>query len=368
MKSIVEVALIAVISIGFSSGGDSVGAAQTGARSLPPMGMFTSCEIDTVLTTNCEQQDLAMRQIGLTWEANFIGIAAHKTGPGSLQEWFTYDASIGMNQAIVIKHAIDDPVDALRGDNLIRGFNNSLATDCGATNNQQIISCIASVASGVSGFHYMWDIYDEPGCPNRSIGYCAGTLAGGRHNNVATLAKYIHSIDPTHGIFGVNVGDCCGSNGSSEQTVLKNLYSWLAIPPATSTGFDYYPIPEGTAFGKIADIGTDATGIARVIQANNPGMRMNVTMQAFSWLQEGGKGCASIAVCPYPTESQMQSERDQVLYYAFKARQPISVMWWYYWPDIICENTYPGCSSTANQAALKSAMTAPFPAKPPRSR
>lgn len=367
MKLVTNAALTAVIATaccGTAVGDGDMSAAKKAGPPVPPMGVFTSCEIDTALTTNCEQQDLAMRQIGLTWEANFIGIAAHKTGPASLRAWFTYDASIGMNQAIVIKQAINDPVDALLGHNLITGFDNSFATDCSATNNEQIISCIYSVASSVPGFHYMWDIYDEPGCPNRSIGYCAGTLAGRNYNNVATLAKYIHSIDPTHGIFGVNVGDCCGSNGSSQQTVLNNLYSWLATPPSTSTGFDYYPIPEGTTFGKIANIGTDTTGIAGVIQANNPRMQMNATMQAFSWLQESGRGCTSITVCPYPTESQMQSERNQVLYYAAKAHQPISVLWWYYWPDIVCENTYPGCSSKANRAALKGAMTAPFPATP----
>jgi hypothetical protein len=363
MKSIAKVALTAVISIGCCGGGASASGAKD-APPLPPMGVFTSCEIDAALTTSCEQQDLAMRQIGLTWEADFIGIAAHKTGPESLQAWFTYDASIGMNQAIVIKHAINDPVDVLRGDNLIKDFSKTLATDCGATNNEQIVSCIYSVASRVPGFHYMWDIYDEPGCPDRSIGYCAGSLAGGNYNNLATLARYIHSIDPMHGIFGVNVGDCCVTG---QTTVFKNLYSWLAAPPATSTGFDYYPIPEGSQFGEIANIGTNAAGIAHVIQAHNPGMQMNVTLQAFSWLQETAKGCTSIALCPYPTLRQMQSERDHVLYYAAQAHQPISVLWWYYWPDIVCENTYPGCSSTANQAALKGAMTAPFPAMPPRS-
>jgi hypothetical protein len=349
-------------------GGGSADAAQKAGPLLPPMGVFNSCEIDTALTSppNCEQEDLAMRQIGLTWEANFIGaLMAHKTGTNSLQAWFAYDAQIGMSQALVVKAAVLDPVNVLTGNYLITQFSPSLANDCGATNNEQIIACIHSVASSVPGFHYMWDIYDEPDCPNQSIGYCNGVQTRS-FGNEETLANYIHSIDPTHGIFGVNVGDCCLSSG--QTAVTNNLYSWLAIPPSTSTGFDYYPIPERAPFGEIANIGKDVTGIARVIQGKNRGMKMNATLQAFSWYQEGAKECTSVTLCPYPTESQMQSERDQVLYYAARAHQPISVLWWYSWSDITCmgeKENYPGCNASANEAALKGTMTAPFPQSRP---
>src|SRR5262249_15274641 len=139
-----------------------------------------------------------------------------------------------------------------------------------------------------------------------------------------------------------------------------------------SVGWDYYPIPEGAgppgSGQTISNFGTNTTGISGVIQAKNPGIKMNVTLQAFSWYQEGGNfGCRSEAICRFPTQAQMQNERDQVLYYAAQAHQPISVLWWYYWPDITCLNTYPGCSASANVGALKGALTAPFPAVPPPS-
>lgn len=330
--------------------------------------MFNSCEIDTALAM-CEQEDAAMKSLGITWETNYIGIAANATGANSLQALFAYDASIGFSQDIELKAAVNDPVNVLTGNSLITNFDNSLANTCPATNNEQIVACIARVAQSVPNFHYMWDLYDEPGCPNQSISFCGGTQAGGNYANELTLATYIHSIDPTHIITGVQVGDCCGNpNGGSQQSVINTLFSWISTAPESGTGFDYYPIPEGATFGQIANIGTDATDIAAEIQANNPGMQMNVTLQAFSWYQEGGKGCTSMTVCPYPTESQMQEERDEAVYYAAQAHQPISVIFWYYWPDITCNGAtenYPGCSASANEAALESAINAPFPASAP---
>ena len=76
---------------------------------------------------------------GYTWEINYIGLMAHKTGAESLQALFTYDASIGMGQVIAVSRAINDPVNVLTGTSLVT-FNgdSSLASDCGATNNEQI--------------------------------------------------------------------------------------------------------------------------------------------------------------------------------------------------------------------------------------
>jgi len=325
--------------------------------------MFNSCEIDTALAT-CEQEEQAMKQIGITWEADFIGVlAAHKTGSNSLQAWFQYDASIGFSQALVIKHAINDPVNVLTGNSLITDFDSSLANDCGATNNEQIIQCIVSVAATVPSFNYSWDLYDEPGCPNQSLGYCAGSLAGGNYNNVQTLANYIHSIDPNHGIMGVNVGDCCSA--TTQAAIDQNLFSWLAVSPATSVGWDYYPIPQSVTNQPLSNIGIDTTAVAAALQAKDPGVKMNVTLQAFSWYQENGFGCTSATMCPFPTQAQMQSERDQVLYNANRAHQSISVLWWYYWPDITCLNTYSGCSASTNEAALRAVIAAPFPATAP---
>src|SRR5579863_2959119 len=85
------------------------------APPLPPEGVYNSCEIDSALTTMCEQEDAAMVNDGITWEINYIGaLMAHKTGPMSLQAWFTYDASIGMGQIISLKQAIYDPVNVLK--------------------------------------------------------------------------------------------------------------------------------------------------------------------------------------------------------------------------------------------------------------
>jgi hypothetical protein len=330
------------------------------ATTLPPQGVYNSCEIDTALTTMCEQEDAAMASDGYQWEINYIGLMAHETGTQSLQAWFTYDASIGMGQIFAVEGAINDPVNVLTGTRLVTiNGDNNLASDCGATNNEQVISCIYKVASSVPGFHWKWYTYDEPGCPNQTIGYCQGTLAGGNYNNVATLAQYIYSIDPTHPVIGTEVGDTGG------QTVTNTEFSWLLSAASPVTGFDHYPIPENGNFGMIDDIGTIAGYLANTIAADYSPEQVYYVGQAFSWYQESGKGCTSITVCPYPTTAQMQDMRDQALYYANKAGKPMSLILWYYWPDITCLNTYPGCSASANRASLKSAAFAPFPATPP---
>jgi hypothetical protein len=327
---------------------------------VPEQGLYNSCEIDTALTTMCEQEDAAMASDGFKWEIDYIGLMAHKTGPESLQAWFQYDASIGMGQAIVVSRAINDPVNVLTGTDLVT-FNgdSSLATDCGAKNNEQIIACIDSVANSVPGFHFKWYLYDEPGCPDQSIGYCQGTLAGGNYSNIATLARYIHSIDPHHRVIGTQVGDAGG------QTVINNMFTWLTTPTTPTTGFDHYPVPENGNFGAISDIGAIAGELASTIHTTNPSEDMYYVGQAFSWYQEDGKGCSSVTVCPFPTETQMQEMRDQALYYANLAGKPVSHIFWYYWPDVTCLTNYPGCNAAANRAALKSAAFAPFPVAPP---
>src|SRR5580704_9800729 len=62
---------------------------SSSTTTLPPQGVYNSCEIDTALTTMCEQEDAAMRSDGFTWEINYIGLMANKTGTQSLKAWFT---------------------------------------------------------------------------------------------------------------------------------------------------------------------------------------------------------------------------------------------------------------------------------------
>jgi hypothetical protein len=361
MKFIAIAALTVAIASGCSgpAGGGDPGTVQPAGPALPPEGVYNSCEIDTALTSMCEREDAAIASDGYRWEINYIGLDANETGPESLRAWFTYDASIGLGQAISVNAALNDPINVLTGDRLITNFTSSLGDSCNATNNEQIISCIYLVASSVPGFNWMWYIYDEPGCPNQSLGYCQGTLAGFNYQNVQSLANYIASVDPSHEIIGTQVGD----NGG--QTVIDNLFSWLTTPSTPATGFDHYPIPSGGNFGSIDDIGTIAGEIANTIATNYASEKLYFVGQAFSWYQESGAGCTSVVVCPYPTTTQLQDMRDQALYYANKAGQPLSAIFWYYWPDVTCLTSYSGCNATANRASLRAAAFAPFPATPP---
>jgi hypothetical protein len=312
----------------------------------------------------CEQEDAAMASDGFKWEINYIGIMATKA---TLKAWFTYDASIGMGQAIVVSRAINDPSgNPLTGTNLVT-FNgdSNLAASCGATNNEQIVSCIDTVANSVPGFNFKWYIYDEPGCPNQSLGYCQGTLAGGNYTNVSTLAHYINSIDSSHQVIGTEVGDV------GSQTVTNTEFSWLMtspMPTTSGTGFDHYPIPSNGRFGSISDNGPLASQLASAAATYDPSESIYYVGQAFSWYQEDGAGCTSVTVCPYPTTTQMQEMRDEALYYAAQSGHPLSMIFWYYWPDITCLTNYTGCSASANRASLKSAAFAPFPTTAPALR
>ena len=222
---------------------------------LPPQGLYTSCEIDTALST-CESSDSTMAMSCNTLEINYIGLMAHKTGSNSLKSWLAYDARIGMHQVLNVKDAIQDG-DPLNGTWLLHSYG-TLAADCGAHNNKQLIDCVATVADASPAF-FGWYIYDEPGCPNQSIGYCQGSLVGGNYANVGILAKYITQRDPLHPVIGINTPGgappCSGGwAGTCARDQIDNLYScnhqpscdgayaWITSAPTAYTGYDYYPI------------------------------------------------------------------------------------------------------------------------------
>ena len=342
---------------------------------LPPFGVYTSCEIDTNLS-NCEAEDLRMTQYGLTMEINYLNTSAHKTGPNSLQLMAQYDASIGMTQWINLKSAISD-TNPLTGTSLSGG---SLGTDCGATNNQQVIACIESTLSAVPGFQYGWYIYDEPGC-SEAIGYCNSSLAAGHFTNIEKLAAYIQTIS-TRPILGIQTG---GNNSTAGN---QNLYScnggcgatyYISGPHSPNTGGDLYPIsgdPTATRNGLI-NVGPATRSIVDVLSGATSG-NTNETMswvgQAFSWYQEaapGGFGCTDMTVCPMITQTQLLQQRDMALYNATAGGKPIKWFFWYYWADILCLNTNntasptPNCTPATNLNAIQAADRAPFPTVPP---
>jgi len=336
---------------------------------LPPFGVYTSCEIDTNLP-NCEAEDLKMTQYGLTMEINYLSIVAHKTGPNSLQALAQYDASIGMMQWINLKWALND-TDALTGTSLSGG---SLGTDCGATNNKQVIACMDATLSAVPGFQYGYYIYDEPGCPE-PIGYCSSSLLSGHYGNIEELATYVQSIS-THPTLGIQSG------GNTSLASNQNQYScnggcggtyYISGPHSPNTGGDDYPIsgdPVATKAG-LANVGVAVRSIVDVLSGPTSG-NTNETMswvgQAFSWYQEagpGGFGCTTMAVCPMITQTQLLEQRDEALYNAKAGGKPIKYFFWYYWPDLNCGGAPTNCTPATNLDALKAADQAPFPMVPP---
>ncbi|MBD5654857.1 MAG: hypothetical protein IAI50_06715 [Candidatus Eremiobacteraeota bacterium] len=364
---------------------------------LPPMGMYNSCEIDYA-ETDCAAEDDLMYADGYRYEVNFLTFAAHLTGPNSIVALLTHD-SRRILQYVNIKNAVQDRGGVLNGTTLSGTASSptSIGGDCSRIGypftNAGVVSCLAATidanptaAAGFAG----WYVYDEPGCPNQSIGYCAGTLAGGNYENVQTLAAYIAGTGDTHMIFGVQipsgVPNCAGGwSGSCAQTQINNLYScnnqttclgnypWITTKAAPNTGYDYYPI--GAMPGKLSpdDVGKVAALTANTFASRYPAETVTYTAQAFSWWQERGGpvgplGCTSYSVCPFPTTAQIQQLRDQALYYGNAAGYLPRIVFYYYWPDITCNGTnenYPGCNATTNRATVKAAAFAPFPVSAP---
>lgn len=367
------------------------------AGTLPPEGYYTSCEIDSALDDGsgivgpshegqCELDDTAMVADGFSVEINYLGALAHKdSASDSIAAWLTFDSHLGMSQFFNVKNATLD-TDPLTGTALAGG---NLATDCGATNNQQIMACVEAIQESIpvdptthtNGFGG-WYIYDEPGCSNQTIGYCQGSQAGKNYANIPKIATYLASIS-TKPIIGIQTPSglpVCGSwTCSGAQTQIDNLYSCNGQPPCTTgnypwlvssvtpnVGYDYYPF--GLAGLAAADAGHVDDLIQSTISRNYALEKVDFTGQAFSWFQEGNPGCTSITVCPYPTTAQMQSLRDNALYRANQNHNPIQHVFWYYWPDVICRGTaenYSGCNATTNRGLVKAAAFAAFPATPP---
>jgi hypothetical protein len=352
---------------------------------LPPVGMYNSCEIDTALTATCEPEDLAMTSDGYSLQINYNATLAYLTpngaGGNSLQEWFAYDAGIGMAQFIPVESILSDSGGVLAGTALYTA-NNHIGVGCAsgtapgytAHQNANILACIANVgnsSAGFAGFYMM----DEPGCPNQSIGYCQGSLAGGNYANVQTLGNFLQTIT-TKPILGLNTPSgvppaCSGTWAiSCGQAQINELFSWISNSSTPNIAFDSYPVCGscGIAPGQtVFDSGVITQNIAATAQANYPAQTISFTGQAFSWYQTAPapSGCTSESVCPYPTETQMQEQRDAAYWYGHIAGYPVQRLFWYYWPDITCLNTYSGCSSSANRTAVKTASFAAFPATPP---
>jgi hypothetical protein len=354
---------------------------------LPPQMIYNSCEVDTNLA-GCEAEDTDMASDGFKYEINYLSLLANKTGSGSLQALFAYDASIGFKQFVSLKEALNDPVDPLTGTRLVSSSgatDGNLAKSCGAINNEQVIQCVASLGAASAGFGG-WYIYDEPGCPDQTQGRCLGSIAGKNYAFVDELAAFIAQVDPTHPIIGIQNGDSTtpaianqmfSCNGAAPCTS-PSPYPWLVSSITPNTGFDLYPFCDaapgstpgtvcgpGTSFENAQAIAENATNIPLTIAAQYAPETLSAVLQAFSWFQESGTGCTTINNCLYPTQAEMQYARDLALYNARAAGKPLSYIGWYYWPDITCLTSYTGCSATANRAALKAAAFAPYPLTAP---
>jgi hypothetical protein len=316
-----------------------------------------------------------MAQIGLKLNVNYIGLGASLA---SLKAELAYDQTIGMVQGINIKNAVENTTDGLSGNSLVTfvtTLGGTLVTDCGlvpaTATNAQLLSCI--VANIKTYPNYVIYLYDEPVCPNQSIGECLGSMAGDNYGNVAEVASYMQGIDPSHAIFGVNVGAPAQSDTNTED-------GWLVNATTPIAGFDWYPVgwPQHPTF-TIDNIGQIATNFGTLFAAQNPSEKMVAVLQGFSWWQEGDATptglCTGVTTgalpCPFPTQAQWQQMRDQALYYSWLSGHPVSYVLWYSWNDIICGNGsgtsyFVGCNATANLAALQAVDSAPFPSSPPQ--
>jgi hypothetical protein len=347
--------------------------------------------------------------MGMSYEINYIGLLASKTNLTSI---LTYDAALSpaVTQLFSIKAILADGTNIATGTNLINSLDGTLASACGVTTDGPLLQCIYTTLSSYT--NWGWYIYDEPGCPNQSIGYCNGSLAGGDYRAVQAVASYITSTigDTTHLILGIQTPSGIPSGCSTwvgcslAQAQLDNLFScnsqtvctgwaspytglWLTSSYTVNTGWDDYPwcysttgAQAGICSGQTgADMGVIAQRVANVLTAVYPSETLSAVGQAFSWYQEGGGGCTSYSLCLYPTQAEEQYQRDEAIYYANAAGYPLKRFFWYYLPDIDCRNTYSGplplptpaystsgpCNAANNESMLGAVNAAPFPTSAP---
>lgn len=336
---------------------------------LPPQGLYNSCEIDTALTM-CEARDQQAATAGFKLRVNYIGLLAHVSRsqfPGrSLEDMLAFDATIGLQQIVNVKDEIQDPA-GLAGNRLTTSYP-VFAKDCGASTNAEVLACLARTADPSPAF-WGYYIYDEPGCAEVGIGYCWGSLNPSMDANVTALANYLHKIDPNHPTFGVQTSSgvpaCAGGwSGTCAPTQIDNLFGWLPGSWARFTGFDYYPI--GSDGQNPADIATIFPMVQSAI-ARHPRERVAFVAQAFSWQDYDHEDCDPYPACaPQPSTAQIKAQRDQALLASAKAGNPVFAVLYYSQDDVNClVSPYPGCDADANWKSLTAAAFAPYPVGSP---
>jgi len=357
---------------------------------LPPQGLYSTCDVqDTYSTCLAAMQQQATG--GFTLEVDYNTLIAHKTGAtGSIASWLADSATAGIQQIIPIQQSSINTTDALTATSLVDSLTargSSYATDCGATTNQQVIDCLIAQCDASAGC-WGYYIYDEYGCPHTAIGYCQGGMyaqsacnagvGSCRYQNVDELALYLqaHSTKKVVGT-ATAAGPPCGGGGFScagGQTQINNLtscngqsecsgvYAWLMAAQSPYENLDYYPIPENRNGGgqKMSDIAgimqNFNTSIAATYAAEKPGF----VVQAFTAFYYGYGGCGTITLCPYPTQTQIQTMRNYALF-----GNTLGMILYYSYEDVTCLHNYTGCNATTNWNQLVAAAFSSAPGAPP---
>ena len=268
-----------------------------GGTALPPQGLYDDCapSSSAAMLTNCENRLADMSNGGFSVVLNYSALYA---SPANLAAYAQFAADHNIK---IIWPFHKEGWRNRSGTDRLSDYSD-LAATCGCTNNAGLLAYVIGLVKNLPA---TWGYYlaDEP--------------QPGQHDAVKAFYQQVKALDATHPTMIMAVEDC-GTNGAAIRP-FADATDVLAA--------DYYPVSrtDSCTVGSWANI---AKGVQTIADSNGKAGTIMVP-QAMSyaeypdetWVCSPFPGCAS-----YPTEAQLQQERDLILGNA----HPLVILWYSY--------------------------------------
>ena len=254
------------------------GRAAAAGRSLPPQGLYESCDVQYQLDA-CEARLQTIAHAGFRVVLNYQQFQADRE---HIVAYATAAQAAGVKLVWPMK---DTPWWSGSG---LRAAYPALASDCGCTSDAQLLGWIVDLVRKLPA---TWGYYVGDETP--------ATRAAG----VRRVAARVRALDPLHPRLFVGDGD----------DIAGSLAPFT--PAADVLGAFVYPVGTGRPLTVIARVSAGVTRLSR---------RAAMVLQAFSWGQYPDPGARFQAL--WPTRRQLRKERDLAL----AGGRPRLLLWYSY--------------------------------------
>jgi hypothetical protein len=315
-------------------------AGASAAISLPPEGIFESCQLDTQMST-CLQRLQVIQSGGF----QVVVIDADKGSPASLSIYAAAAQQMGMK----VMWEISDP--GWWQNTSVSGDFPEFASACGCSDNSSLLTYMINYLGSLPGTYGYYAADDS-------------MLGPGDHAGVAQYVSQIKALDPNHPVI-LSSGD---EDQTSQYESLGNMNAAEIYPITTSS-----LMPVSSNQGYWDSIAQEAAGDQKM--ANRHSKASAFILQAFSWGDNLDDGEAMGLCTPsmskercwdsamYPTAADQLKLRNEVLKHA----HPSIILWWSFMGTYgqaggDTYSTYPtGSAAAAHWAGLTAAINAPAP-------